>query len=59
MWEKLLTILSQYYFLLHPSKSEGYGLPLLDAMEKGRPVVASFITSVPEVLGTAGYYVNH
>lgn len=49
---------SKCEFLLYTSKSEGYGLPPMEAMEAGRPSVASSITSVPEVLGMAAYYVN-
>lgn len=40
--------------LLFPSLNEGFGLPLLEAMACGLPVVASRSTSVPEVLGGAG-----
>lgn len=56
--KQLLDLFRQCNFLLYPSKSEGYGLPALDAMEAGVPVVASRITSVPEVLGSAAYYVD-
>lgn len=56
--QELNDLFRQCYFLLYPSKSEGYGLPLLDALEAEKPVVASSVTSVPEVLGTAGYYVD-
>ena len=56
--EELASLFKGSYFLLYPSRSEGYGLPLLDAMEYGRPVVASRITSVPEVLGSAAFYVD-
>jgi glycosyltransferase involved in cell wall biosynthesis len=45
-------------FLLYTSKSEGYGLPPLEAMNYMKPTVASSITSVPEVLGFAAHYVN-
>lgn len=45
-------------FLLYPSRSEGFGLPVLNAVLRGRPVVASGTTSVPEVAGTAVYYVD-
>lgn len=56
--DELKELFRQSYFLIYPSKSEGYGLPLLDAMECGIPIVATRFTSVPEVLGTAAYYVD-
>ena len=42
--------------VLYPSIFEGFGLPVLEAMEIGTPVIASCSTSIPEVLGDAGYY---
>jgi glycosyltransferase involved in cell wall biosynthesis len=40
-----------------PSRSEGFGLPALEAMARGRPVVASEAGALPEVLGGAGLLV--
>ena len=42
--------------LLYPSIYEGFGLPLLEAMAVGTPVMASVSTSMPEVVGDCGYY---
>ncbi|WP_417476242.1 glycosyltransferase family 4 protein [Leisingera sp.] len=39
---------------VHPSLFEGFGLPVLEAMASGTPVVASDRTSLPEVAGAAG-----
>jgi glycosyltransferase involved in cell wall biosynthesis len=39
--------------LAYPSLDEGFGFPLLDAMQVGTPVVASTAGSIPEVAGDA------
>lgn len=43
---------------LHTSEYEGFGLPVLEAMACGCPVVSSNATSLPEVVGDAGILVN-
>ena len=40
--------------LVYPSLYEGFGLPLVEAMASGTPVLASHEASMPEVLGGAG-----
>ena len=37
---------------------EGFGLPLIEAMSYGTPIVGSNITSIPEVVGDCGLLVN-
>ncbi len=44
--------------LVLPSLDEGFGLPVLEAMTAGVPVVASNRGSLPEVLGDAGQLVD-
>lgn len=55
-------VLEAYYnecvFLLYPSKSEGFGLPILEMALRGKTAVASEITAIPEVAGAGIYYVN-
>jgi glycosyltransferase involved in cell wall biosynthesis len=43
---------------LYPSLFEGFGLPPLEAMAAGTPVVASNAASIPEVVGDAAVLVN-
>ncbi len=40
--------------LLFPSMFEGFGAPVLEAMSRGCPVVASDVTALPEVVADAG-----
>jgi len=44
--------------LLYPSLYEGFGLPILEAINQGCPVVASNISSMPEIAGNAGLLVD-
>jgi glycosyltransferase involved in cell wall biosynthesis len=43
---------------LYPSLCEGFGLPILEAMAAGAPVLTSNTTSMPEVGGDAAVYVD-
>lgn len=42
--------------LLFPSLSEGFGLPVVEAMSLGKPAFLSRLTSLPEIGGDAAYY---
>ncbi len=43
---------------VYPSFYEGFGLPVLEAMTLGAPVVTSNVSSLPEVAGDAALYAN-
>lgn len=53
--EALLSLAELFVF---PTLYEGFGLPPLEAMACGTPVVASNVTSVPEVVGDSGFLVD-
>ena len=42
--------------LVFPSLFEGFGYPPIEAITCGTPVIASNVTSIPEILGDAGIY---
>lgn len=51
-------IYSAASLFIYPSIFEGFGIPVLEAMFSGTPVITSNISSLPEVGGNAAYYVN-
>lgn len=54
----LAELLAGARLLLFPSLYEGFGLPVLEAMASGTPVVLSKRASLPEVAGNAGLYIE-
>jgi len=56
--EYLPALYRQAAVFVYPSLYEGFGLPPLEAMASGTPVIVSRSSSLPEVVGDAGLYVN-
>ena len=46
------------FAFIYPSLFEGFGLPVLEAMAMGAAVITSETTSIPEVVGDAGYLID-
>ena len=58
IYEELSVIYPMAIIFCFPSYAESFGLPPLEAMASGIPVVVSKTTSLPEVCGEAGSYVD-
>jgi glycosyltransferase involved in cell wall biosynthesis len=56
--EELARLFRQADLLVFPSRHEGFGLPVLEAMASGTPVITSTVSSLPEVAGDAALLVD-
>ncbi|MDQ4070029.1 MAG: glycosyltransferase family 4 protein, partial [Actinomycetota bacterium] len=56
--EELASLYNAATMVVHPSKYEGFGLPVLEAMSCGTPVVTTSSSSLPEVAGGAAMLVG-
>lgn len=54
--EDLIRLYNTSDFFIFPSIYEGFGLPLLEAMACGCPIIASKASSIPEVCGDSAIY---
>ena len=57
-YSELPKLISNAEALVFPSLWEGFGLPALEAMACGTPVITSNISSLPEIVGDAALLVN-
>lgn len=56
--DKLPQLLSSAVAYIQPSLWEGFGIPVLESMASGTPVIVSNVSSLPEVVGDAGILVD-
>lgn len=56
--EDLVSIYNMATAFIMPSIYEGFGLPILEAMQSGCPVITSEEGSLPEVAGSSAYFVD-
>ena len=56
--EDLVPLYAGAALFVYPSLYEGFGMPLLEAMASGVPIVAAKTSSIPEVIGNAGILVD-
>ena len=56
--DELDNLLHKADLLIYPSLYEGFGIPILEAMKVGTPVVTSSVTAMPEVAGDAALLVD-
>jgi glycosyltransferase involved in cell wall biosynthesis len=54
--EKLASLYAHAAAFIYPSLYEGFGIPLLEAMYYGCPIIASNASCFPEIAGTAAMY---
>lgn len=54
----LILFYNSVSLFVYPSLYEGFGLPPLEAMACGCPVITSDISSLPEVCGDSAYYID-
>jgi glycosyltransferase involved in cell wall biosynthesis len=55
---ELLSLFAEADVFVFPSLYEGFGLPVLEAMACGCPVITSNVSSLPEVVGDAALLVD-
>ncbi|MCX6720118.1 MAG: glycosyltransferase family 1 protein, partial [Candidatus Staskawiczbacteria bacterium] len=57
-YEQLATLLRRTSCCVYPSLAEGFGLPVIEAMACGAPVITSNTSSLPEAAGNAAIMIN-
>lgn len=56
--DELVALYNRATFVIHPSRYEGFGLPVAEAMRCGTPVITTTSSSLPEIAGGAALLVD-
>lgn len=56
--EQLVTVYDRCYLLCYPSVYEGFGIPVIEALFRKKPVITSDLSSLPEAAGPGALLVN-
>ena len=56
--EELVSLTASAYALVYPSLFEGFGVPVLEAMQSGVPVITSASSAMEEIAGDAALYAD-
>jgi glycosyltransferase involved in cell wall biosynthesis len=56
--EDLSVLYQQASFLVYASIYEGFGIPIIEALSSGIPVISSNISSMPEAVGKGGLLID-
>lgn len=56
--DQLQWLYQNCFCLVYPSLFEGFGLPLLEAMTFGKPIISSNVSSMPEIAGSAAILID-
>jgi glycosyltransferase involved in cell wall biosynthesis len=55
---ELISLYQYAQALVYPTKYEGFGLPIIEAMSCGCPVITTDMTAIPEAAGDAALYIE-
>ena len=56
---KMKALMENCRVLVHPSLDEGFGIPPLEALSVGRPILVARVASLPEIYGEAAYWIEN
>ncbi len=56
--KQIAKYMKEAYAFIFPSFHESFGMPLVEAMACGVPVITSNVTACPEITGNAGLYID-